>query len=158
MRGSDDSSLRDHLRTLLDWDHAHMKFDDAVEGFPPALRGKRPAGGPHSPWELLEHLRIAQWDILEFTRNPKHVSPPWPAGYWPATEAPPTESAWDESVAAFRADLRALADLTADPSVDLFARIPHGDGQTVLREVLLTADHNAYHLGQLVMVRRLLGA
>ena len=158
MRGSDDSSLGDHLRTLLDWDHAHMKFDDAVEGFPPALRGKRPAGGPHSPWELLEHLRIAQWDILEFTRNPKHVSPPWPAGYWPATEAPPTESAWDESVAAFRADLRALADLTADPSVDLFARIPHGDGQTVLREVLLTADHNAYHLGQLVMVRRLLGA
>ena len=158
MRGSDDSSLRDHLRTLLDWDHAHMKFDDAVEGFPPALRGKRPAGGPHSPWELLEHLRIAQWDILEFTRNPKHVSPPLPAGYWPATEAPPTESAWDESVAAFRADLRALADLTADPSVDLFARIPHGDGQTVLREVLLTADHNAYHLGQLVMVRRLLGA
>jgi hypothetical protein len=158
MRGSDDdSSLRDHLRALLDWDHAHMKFDDAVEGFPPALRGKRPADGAHSAWELLEHLRIAQWDILEFTRNPKHVSPQWPAGYWPSTEAPPTESAWEESIAAFRADLRALAALAVDTSIDLFARIPHGDGQTVLRELLLTADHNAYHLGQLVMVRRLLG-
>lgn len=152
-----DQSLRDHLIKLLDADNAHLKFDDAVKDFPPALRGKRPAGGPHSAWELLEHLRITQSDILEFTRDPKHVSPAFPAGYWPSTEAPTTETAWDESIAAFRADLRALIALTGDASIDLHARIPHGDGQTVLREILLTADHNAYHLGQLVMVRRILG-
>jgi len=154
---SNEKSLRDHLSQVLDWDHAHLKFDDAVKDFPPALRGVRPAGGPHSAWELLEHLRITLWDILEFTRDPKHVSPKFPDGYWPASEAPPAESAWDESVAAFRADLRAMTDLVADESIDLYARIPHGDGQTVLREIVLTADHNAYHLGQLVMVRRILG-
>jgi hypothetical protein len=153
---NDDKSLREHLQTLLDSGHAHLKFDDAVKDFPPALRGKRPAGGPHSAWELLEHLRLAQWDILEFTRNPKHVSPEFPDGYWPSSEAPPSESAWDESVAAFRSDLRAFVALIGDASIDLHTHIPHGDGQTVLREVLLTADHNAYHLGQLVMVRRLL--
>lgn len=152
-----DQSLRDHLIKLLDADNAHLKFEHAVKDFPPALRGKRPAGGPHSAWELLEHLRITQSDILEFTRDPKHVSPAFPAGYWPSTEAPTTETAWDESVAAFRADLRALIALTGDTSIDLHARIPHGDGQTVLREILLTADHNAYHLGQLMMVRRILG-
>jgi len=153
-----EKSLRDHLRQVLDWDHAHLKFDDAVKDFPPALRGVRPAGGPHSAWELLEHLRITLWDILEFTRDAKHVSPKFPEGYWPTSEAPSTESAWGESVAAFQSDLRAMVDLVADESIDLYARIPHGDGQTVLREILLTADHNAYHLGQLVMVRRLLGA
>lgn len=152
-----EKSLRDQLKQVLDWDHAHLKFDDAVKDFPPALRGVRPAGGPHSAWELLEHLRITLWDILEFTRDPKHVSPKFPDGYWPASEAPPTESAWDESVAAFRADLRAMTEIVADESIDLYARIPHGDGQTVLREIVLTADHNAYHLGQLVMVRRILG-
>ena len=155
---NDDRPLRDHLVKLLDWDHAHVRFDDAVKDFPPELRGRRPAGGPHSPWELLEHLRIAQWDILEFTRDARHVSPAFPAGYWPASEAPPAESAWDESVAAFRADLRAMVSLVADPAVDLYGKIPHGDGQTVLREILLVADHNAYHVGQLMMVRRLLGA
>jgi hypothetical protein len=107
---------------------------------------------------LLEHMRIAQWDILEFSRNPKHVSPQWPAGHWPRTEAPPSAAAWDKSIAAFRKDLKAMESLVANPKTDLFARIPWGDGQTILREALLVADHNAYHLGQLVDVRRLLGA
>jgi hypothetical protein len=150
--------LRDQLSQLLDWDNAHIRFDDAVKDFPPELRGVRPAGGPHSPWELLEHLRLALWDILEFTRDGKHVSPEFPSGYWPASAEPPSDGAWDESVARYRADLRAFAELTADESVDLFGRIPHGTGQTVLREILLAADHNAYHVGQLMMVRRILGA
>ena len=153
---TNEKALRDHLQNVIDWDNAHIRFDDAVSDFPPALRGKRPDGGPHSAWELLEHLRLAQWDILEFTRDASHVSPKFPDGYWPTTEAPPTDTAWDESVAAYRADLKAFAELTADESVDLFARIPHGTGQTVLRQILLTADHNAYHLGQLVMVKRIL--
>ena len=155
---ANDKSLRDQLVKLLDSDQAHLKFDDAVKDFPPALRGVRPDGGPHSAWELLEHLRLAQWDILEFTRDPRHVSPAFPDGYWPAAAEPPAVTAWDESIAAFRANLGAFAALAADESIDLHARIPHGDGQTLLRQVLLAADHNAYHLGQLVMVRRLLGA
>ncbi|MEA2462992.1 MAG: hypothetical protein QOJ98_739 [Acidobacteriota bacterium] len=150
--------LREQLTKALDWDSAHLRFDDAVKDFPAELRGTRPSGGPHSPWELLEHLRITLWDILEFSRDAAHASPEFPSGYWPATQAPPDATAWDESVAAYRADLRALAALAADPSVDLFARIPHGNGQTILREVLLSIDHNAYHLGQLVSVRRTLGA
>lgn len=157
MASNNDKSLRDHLVTLLDADSAHLRFDDAVKDFPEALRGVRPAGGPHSAWELLEHLRIAQWDILEYTRDPKHVSPAFPAGYWPADAAPPSEAAWDESVAAYRADQQALAKIAADGSVDLHAR-RNGDGPIVLGQLLLAADHNAYHLGQLVMVRRLLGA
>ena len=152
-----DKALRSHLHDLIDSGHAHLKFADAVKDFPPALRGVRPSGAPHSAWELLEHIRLALWDILEFSRNPDHVSPAFPDGYWPASETPPTDSAWDESVAAYRADLRELADLASDESIDLFARIPHGDGQTVLREILVAADHNAYHIGQLVIVRRLLG-
>jgi hypothetical protein len=155
---ANDQSLRDHLLTLLYSDNAHLKFDDAVKDFPSDLRGKRPAGGPHSPWELLEHLRITQWDILEFTRDASHASPEFPAGYWPTTEAPPSDTAWDESVTSFRNDRRALAEIIGDASIDLHQRIPHGSGQTVLREILLTADHNAYHLGQLVTVRRILGA
>jgi hypothetical protein len=103
-------------------------------------------------------MRIAQWDILEFSRNPKHVSPSFPDGYWPEGDAPPTEAAWDRSLARFRSDLKEMQDLVANPSTDLFARIPHGEGQTILREALLVADHNAYHLGQLVMLRRVLGA
>lgn len=153
---NDDASLRDHLLTLLDSDNAHLRFDDAVKDFPPELRGTRPAGGPHSPWELLEHLRLAQSDILEFTRDASYVSPSFPEGYWPSSEAPPADSAWDESVAAFRKDQQALADLLRDASVDLHQRIPHGSGQTVLREILVAADHNAYHLGQLMTVRRIL--
>lgn len=153
---ADESALRDQLARFLDWDSAHLRFDDAVKDFPPEKRGIRPPGAPHSAWELLEHLRIGLWDIVEFSRDARHVSPPWPAGYWPATPAPPTETAWDESIAAYRAALRALAAMANDGSNDLYARIPHGDGQTLLREILVAGDHNAYHLGQLVMVRRML--
>ncbi len=152
------ASLRQHLLDLLNGGHAHATFDAAVRNLPIALRGKRPRGAEHSPWEVLEHLRIAQWDILEFSRDAAHQSPAWPSGYWPATPVPPDPKAWDKSVRAFRRDLKAMCDLVADPSTDLYARIPHGDGQTILRDALLVADHNAYHLGELVLLRRLLGA
>ena len=135
-----------------------MLFKDAIEGFPAELRGKRAEGVPYSPWEVLEHLRIAQWDIVEFSRDPNHKSPKFPDGYWPKTPDPPDDKAWDRSVQSFRQDLHTLSALIVDESTDLYARIPHGDGQTILREVLLTADHNAYHLGQLVLLRRMLGA
>ena len=153
-----DLALRQHLLSLLKGGNAHVDFDTAVKDLPVELRGKRPKGTEHSPWEVLEHLRIAQWDILEFSRDPKHESPAWPKGYWPRTSAPPAENDWDKSVLAFRRDLKAMCDLVADEKTDLFARIPHGDGQTVLREALLVADHNAYHLGEFVLLRRLLGA
>jgi hypothetical protein len=152
------TALREHLLYLLRGGGAHLDFEKAITGLPPQLRGARPAGQPHTPWRLLEHLRIAQWDILEFSRNPKHVSPTFPDGYWPEGDAPPDAAAWDRSVAAFRADLRAMQDLVANPATDLFTPLPHGEGQTILREALLVADHNAYHLGQLVLLRRLLGA
>ncbi len=153
-----DAFLREHLLNLLRGGHAHADFDTAVANLAAAARGKRPQGAEHSPWEILEHLRIAQWDILEFSRNPRHKSPEWPSGYWPRASAPPDEKAWNKSVRAFRGDLKAMCGLVADKSTDLYARIPHGDGQTILREALLAADHNAYHLGELVLVRRLLGA
>jgi hypothetical protein len=152
-----DKALREHVLYVLKGDGAHLNFDAAVKDLPPNLRGTRPKGAAHSPWELLEHMRLAQWDILEFTRNPKHVSPEFPAGYWPTSPAPATEGDWDKSVQAFHADLDAMGELVNE-SPDLFARIPHGDGQTVLREALLVADHNAYHLGQIVLLRRLLVA
>jgi hypothetical protein len=158
MTGDQTAALREHLLYLLRGGGAHLDFDKAVAGLAPELRGVRPAGLPHSPWRLLEHLRIAQWDILEFSRDPRHVSPPFPDGYWPQGDAPPDAAAWDRSVAAFRADLKAMEARVADPASDLFTPFPHGQGQTLLREALLVADHNAYHLGQLVVVRRLLGA
>jgi DinB superfamily len=154
----DDSALRHHLLDLLAGHHAHLDFDAAVEDLPPELRGVRPPGLAHSPWELLEHLRLAQWDILEFSRDREHVSPPWPAGYWPEAPAPPGEEAWETSVEAFRADLAAMCERVENPASDLFTPFPWGDGQTLLREALLVADHNAYHLGQLVDARRALGA
>ena len=152
-----DQALRDHLLYVLRGGGAHLSFDEAITGIPEDLRGARVDGVPHTPWRLLEHLRIAPWDILEFSRSAAHVSPPFPDGYWPDADAPPGADAWEQSIEAFRADLEALQDLVADPATDLFARIPHGDGQTILREALLVADHNAYHLGQLVMLRRCLG-
>ncbi len=153
-----DRALREHLTALITGGNAHATFDDAVKDLPASLRGKTPSGAEHSAWQLLEHLRIAQWDIVEFSRNASHESPSWPEGYWPATVAPPDDSAWDKSVRAFRRDQKAMCDLVADPKTDLYAKIPHGTGQTLLREALLVADHNAYHVGQLVLVRRLLGA
>jgi hypothetical protein len=157
-----DQSLREHVIYLLEGGGAHAKFDDVINGLPPNLRGVRPEKFPHSPWMLLEHLRLAQWDILEFSRNGKHVSPKWPEGYWPPTEAkteaPPSDAAWNKSIRQFRRDLKAMQKLVSNPRTDLFALIPWGDGQTILREALLLADHNAYHLGQLVDLRRLLAA
>ena len=154
---ANDKLLREHVLKLLEGGGAHVTFEAAVKGIPAALRGKRPKGAEHSLWELLEHMRIATWDILEFSSDGKHVSPEWPSGYWPKTKAPPNDKAWAKSVRAFAADLAAMRKLVAE-SADLYAPIPHGDGQTILREALLLADHNAYHLGELVLVRRLLGA
>ena len=152
-----DSALRQHVVDLLTSKHAHADFEAAIKSMPVSLRGRRPKGAEHSPWQLLEHLRIAQWDILEFSVNPKHKSPEWPGGYWPKTKAPASAAAWGKSVQTFRKDLKRLCDLVDSESTDLFAKIPHGDGQTILRQALLTADHNAYHIGQFVLLRRLLG-
>ena len=151
-------SLRQHLVELLKGGHAHAKFEDAVKALPAKLRGAKPENFPHSPWMLVEHIRIAQWDILEFSRNAKHKSPKWPEGYWPKTAEPPSADAWDKSVEQVHADLKAMEELVNDPKTDLFAKIPGGDSQTILREALLVADHNAYHVAQLIDVRRLLGA
>jgi len=153
-----DQALRQHLVKSLRGRQAHVDFDTAVADLPARLRGAKAQGLPFTPWRLLEHMRIAQWDILEFSRNPKHISPEFPDGYWPKGDAPPDEAAWEASAAAFRTDLRAMQALVEEPSTDLFARIPHGKGQTILREALLVADHNSYHVGQLVLLRRLLGA
>ena len=135
-----------------------MDFDQAIADLPANLRGTKPHGSPHSAWELLEHLRIAQRDMLEFSRNAKHVSPKWPAGYWPASVAPPDEAAWNRSVEGFNDDLAAMRKLVADPASDLYTPFAHGEGQTLLREALQLADHNAYHIGELVSLRRVLGA
>ena len=153
-----DQALRDHVLYLLQGGGAHLDFEKAIADLPEDLRGAKVTGVPHTPWRLLEHMRICQWDILEFSRNPNHVSPDWPEGCWPEGDEPPASDSWDKSVQAFRDDLQAMIDLVADPATDLFAKIPHGDGQTILREAFLVADHNAYHLGQLVLLRRCLGA
>jgi hypothetical protein len=153
-----DQSLRNHLLELLRGGHAHLRLDKAIDGLPADLRGARAQGLPHTPWQLLEHLRLAQWDILDFSRNPAYVAPKWPDDYWPETAAPPGSEAWDRSVDTFHQDLKAMEDLVADPNTDLFAKILWGDGQTVLREAMLIADHNAYHIGQLVTLRQALGA
>jgi len=149
--------LRKHLLEFLDGGGAHARFDDAVKDLPEKLRGVKPAQLPHSAWMLLEHLRIAQQDILEFSQNPKYKAPKWPDDYWPKTEAPPTATAWNKSIQQFRKDLKTMQDLVANAKTDLYARIAWGDGQTILREALLVADHNAYHIAQLIDVRRLLG-
>ena len=153
-----DQAVRDHVLYLLKGGGAHLNFEQAIADLPEHHRGVKVAPVSHTPWRLLEHLRICQWDILEFSRNPEHVSPDFPDGYWPNGDSPPDPESWDESVQAFRDDLQAMIVLVADPKTDLYARIPQGDGQTILREALLVADHNAYHLGQLVFLRRCLGA
>ena len=154
----DQTLLRQHVVNLLKGGEAHADFDTATKNLSANLRDQRPKGAEHSPWELVEHLRIAQWDILEYARDPKHKSPEFPTGYWPKSPAPPNEEAWEHSLNAFRKDLKALCDLVASESTDLLAPIPHAKDHTILREALLAADHNAYHIGQLVLVRRLLGA
>jgi DinB superfamily len=154
----DDRILRDQLAMALHWGEAHVDWKTALAGLPVKERGAKPPGAPHSAWEQLEHVRITQRDILEFSRNPKHVSPDFPSGYWPKASAPPNAAAWDESVKAFERDLGEMQKLVMDPRTDLAAPIPHGSGQTILREALLLADHNSYHLGQFVQLRRLVGA
>ena len=154
----DDKALRDDVLLLLRGGNAHVSFEKAVADLPEELRGKKPRRLPYTPWQQLEHMRIAQRDILEYVRNPRHVSPEWPEGYWPA-EAPPARAAWAKSVKAFQSDRQALVDMAADSSTDLLARVPADpDGPTILHELLLVTDHNAYHLGQLIVLRRLLGA
>jgi DinB superfamily len=153
-----DKSLREHLLYLLNGDGAHQDFDAVTKDIPADLRGKKPKGAPHSPWELLEHLRITQWDVLESIRNRDHVSPEFPAGYWPGSAAPPDDKAWDKSVQAFKTDSTRITDLLKEDSSDLFAELPHAEGQTIVRKLFMLADHNAYHLGQLLLLRRLLGA
>jgi hypothetical protein len=153
-----DKQLRKQLVKLMSSGEAHASFEDAVKGLPAKLRGVLPEGAEHSPWQLLEHLRIAQEDILDFSTNSKYKHRKWPDEYWPESPAPPDGKAWEKSVKAFNADLKKICALVEDEATDLFAKIPHGEGQTVLREALLVADHNAYHVGQLVLVRKLLGA
>ncbi|HEV2288052.1 MAG TPA: DinB family protein [Candidatus Acidoferrales bacterium] len=154
----DDKTLRALLVKLLEGGGAHIKPGEALADFPEAKRGIRAGNSPHTAWQLFEHLRIAQWDILEFSRNARHVSPKFPEGYWPSSEMPPSATAWETSVKAFGRDLQEMQELVSNPKTDLFARIPHGDGQTILREALVLADHNSYHLGQLVLLRKMLDA
>ena len=150
-----DKSLREHLVSLLRGANAHISFADFVADFPAKACGQKIEGLPYTAWQVLEHIRIAQWDILEFCRDAKHVSPAWPKGYWPKPDDPGNEELWKEAVERIRHDLELMEALVANPSTDLFARIPHGTGQTILREALLVADHNAYHLGALAVIRRL---
>ncbi|AMJ66049.1 DinB family protein [Hymenobacter sp. PAMC 26628] len=152
------TAVRAHLLELLEGRQAHLSFDAAVEGLPAALRGVQPAHVPYSIWQLVDHIRTAQWDILEFSRDAAHQSPPWPAGYWTLDAAPATDAAWDGALAQIARYRAAFEALLHDPARDLYAPLAHGDGQTLLREALLIADHTAYHVGQIVLLRRLLGA
>jgi uncharacterized damage-inducible protein DinB len=150
--------IREQLAKLLSWEEAHTSFSSAVADLPAALRGVQPAGLPYSPWQLVEHLRITQHDILDFCRNPNYTDLTWPDDYWPRSASPGTQTAWDDSIRLFERDRAALQQLSRDPQLDLESPIPHGKGQTYLRELLLAADHTAYHIGELIVVRRLLGA
>jgi DinB superfamily len=151
-----DQSLREQLISLLNGGNAHVSFDDFIKRFPVNKCGQPVGGLPYTAWQVLEHMRIAQWDILEFSRNADHVSPKWPKGYWPKEGQTGSNELWDETVARFRGDLKAFQDLLSDPANDLFAPIPHGTGQTILREALVLADHNSNHLGTLITIARIL--
>lgn len=151
-----DKALREHLVDLLDGGDAHVDFESVIKDFPLEIINLKAENVPYTPWHVLEHMRIAQWDILEFSRDPQHVSPPWPEGYWPASRTEAEASDWHISVEAFRADLEAMKRLVENPSTDLYTPLAHGTGQTLLREALLIADHNAYHLGVLVTLKRIL--
>ena len=153
-----DRALRDHLLFLLRGGGAHVDCESFIADFPIDLINRKTDGVPYTPWQVLEHMRIAQWDILEFSRDPKHISPKWPEGYWPKSAKPPSDAAWKKSIASIQRDILAMQKLVEDPKTDLFAKIPHGNGQNILREALLIADHNAYHIGQMLLLRRLIGA
>ena len=158
MNLSDTQAFRQQLLGYFQVGHAHASFDKAVGGLAPDLRGHKPAGQPHTPWRLLEHMRISQWDILNFVRDPNHKSPEWPQGYWPGDDAPPTSRAWDDAIAAFHTDHSAFEQILADPANNLVSPIAHGTGQTLMREAMVLMDHTSYHVAQLILVRRLLGA
>ena len=153
----DQKTLKEQVLYLLRGGGAHLSFDEGIEGLPPTHRAAKPSGVPHSPWRLLEHMRRTQRDIVDFVRDPGYVSPEWPAGYWPPTDGPVDDEEWEASLAAFRTDLVTVQELVADPAADLLMPLPHAPDYTLLREALLVADHNAYHLGELVVVRRALG-
>ena len=157
-RPADDTVLREQLVDALRGGHAHATYEDVVANLPAELRGRRPNGAPYSPWMILEHIRIAFWDILEFSRNPSHVSPEFPSEYWPTDPAPPDSNAWTDSMARYAGDREAFERLVRDPASDLFTPFAHGTGQNLVREVLVAATHTSYHLGELVVLRRLLGA
>ncbi len=151
-----DKPLREQLAKLLDWQDAHLNFERGVAGWPAKQRGVKPRGAPHTAWQLVEHLRICQRDILDFCRNPKYKEMSF-ENYWPPASAPPSRAAWERSLRAFRVDCKAMRKLVLNPKTDLYARIPWGSGQTIMREAVLVADHSAYHVGQLVLLRKLLG-
>ena len=150
-----DDSIRKHVLYLLRGGGAHQSFDDFVASFPADLCGRRIEGLPYTPWQVLEHMRLAQWDILEFSRDPDHISPEFPKGYWPKPDELGTRALWQETIDKFHEDLQQMEALVEDPSTDLYAKLPHGDGQTILREALLIVDHNAYHLGALAVMARI---
>jgi hypothetical protein len=151
-----DNELRKHLLDVLRGGGAHLSFEDFVADFPSELCNRRVDGLPYTAWQVFEHMRLAQWDILEFSRDPKHVSPEFPKGYWPKHQELGTQELWQQTIKQFRNNLTEMEGLVADSSIDLYAKIPHGDGQTILREALLVADHNAYHLGALAVMARIL--
>jgi DinB family protein len=152
-----DTLVREQLRELLEGGNAHMTFDEAVANFPREHMNTKPPNVTYTPWHLLEHIRLAQWDILEFIRNPHYVSPSWPEGFWPVEGAQADEVAWEKTIASLRADLQSLLEMVADPTVNLYAPIPHGDGQNILREILVVSDHNAYHIGEFATLRQVMG-
>ena len=152
-----DTLVREQLRELLEGGNAHMTFDEAVANFPREHMNSKAPNVPYTPWHLLEHIRLAQWDILEFIRNPHYVSPTWPEGFWPAEVAQADEVAWEKTIASLRADLQSLLEIVNDPTVNLYTPIPHGDGQNILREILVVSDHNAYHIGEFATLRQVMG-
>lgn len=151
-----DTIVREELRAHLQGGNAHMTFDEAVANFPREQMNTKPSHVPYTPWQLLEHIRMAQWDILEFIRNPQYVSPPWPEGYWPAESVQVDEVAWEKTLVSFRADLQSLLVMVSDPQVNLYTPIPHGHGQNILREILVVADHNAYHISEFATFRQVM--
>jgi hypothetical protein len=153
---SSDKVMREQLLALLRGGNAHLGFDDAVANFPLEHINTKPPNVSYTPWHLLEHIRIAQWDILEFVRNPNHVSPSWPEGYWPAPDEQADEARWQKTIEDFRVDLRAIQDLVTDPNMDFFSPIPHASAYTIFREILLVADHNAYHIGEFAILRQVM--
>ncbi len=151
-----DAEVRKQLRALLTGGNAHMTFDEAVAQFPVDRINTRPPHVPYTPWHLLEHMRLSQWDILDFIRNPQYVSGRWPEDYWPPRDAMADQAAWEKTLTSFCTDQRALLEMLDDPAVNLYEPIPHGQGQTILREIQLVADHNAYHTGEFAILRQVM--